>query len=159
VARFDVGAFLAEKAHLASVATITPSGVPAIAAMWFLFDSGRFWFHSPPASRAFLETARRGNRVGVLVATWAPPSDVRQVRATGAARMEAHDVARVERIYERYLGDDRAAWRPAWESQIESEDYHLWSVVAERGTAVSYENLQDGPRARWSRPDDMLRRG
>jgi hypothetical protein len=156
VERFDVTAFLVEREHLASVATITPSGTPALAAMWFLFDSDRFWFHSPSASRAFLDAAERGDQVAVLVATWAPPSDVRQVRATGPARVEAHDLERIERIYDRYLDGDRAAWRAAWANQIESTSYQLWSVLAERGTAVSYENLQDGPRTRWTRPDERL---
>jgi Pyridoxamine 5'-phosphate oxidase len=157
VERFDIADFLAERHHCASVATVSASGSPALATMWFLFDSHRFWFHSPSASRAFLAAAEAGASVAVLVATWVPPADVRQVRAIGTARMEAHDPDRVERIYARYLDGDRAAWRAAWAEQIESADYRLWSVLAERGTAVSYEDLQDGPRMRWSRPGDMLR--
>jgi hypothetical protein len=75
---------------------------------------------------------------------------------TGAARLEAHDSDRVERIYERYLDGDRGDWKAEWASQIDSAEYHLWSVLAERGTAVSYANMRDGPRVRWSRPEDML---
>jgi hypothetical protein len=157
VERFDVDEFLAERQHLASVATVTGSGTPALATMWFLFELHRFWFHSPSVSRAFLDAAAHGASVAVMVATWDPPLDVRQLRATGTARMEAHNPDRVERIYDRYLDGDRAAWRAAWADQIESEEYHLWSVLAERGTAVSYENLQDGPRVRWSHPREMFR--
>jgi Pyridoxamine 5'-phosphate oxidase len=157
VGTFDVNEFLAERHRVASVATVTASGTPALATMWFLFDSRRFWFHSPSASRAFLDAAARGASVAVMVATWDPPLDVRQLRATGTARTDAHDPDRVERIYGRYLDGDRAAWRAAWAQQIESKDYHLWSVLAERGTAVSYENLQDGARVRWSDPGEVFR--
>jgi hypothetical protein len=59
----------------------------------------------------------------VLVAAFSPP-DVRQVRMTGPARLEAGDEGRVRRIYERYV----SAWMPAFERQATSAGYRLWSM-------------------------------
>ena len=43
-----------------------------------------------------------------MVATFNPPTDVRQVRMTGPARLEERDDARVRRLYLRYVD----AWTP-----------------------------------------------
>lgn len=81
------------------------AGRPALATMWFLVEAGRFWFSSPGTIEGrpspFLDAARDGRDVAAMVATFDPPHDVRQVRASGPARLETRDVARVHRIYER----------------------------------------------------------
>jgi hypothetical protein len=105
---------------------------------------------SPPAP--FLSAARGGREVAVMVATFDPPLDVRQVRTTRPARIEPRDLERVRRLYRRYVD----AWTPKWERQATAASYHLWSMSPARGMAVAYPNLDDGPTFRWSDPHGLL---
>lgn len=147
---FDVLGFLNERLHAASVATVTARGRPALALMWFVVDDGRLWFHTPAVAERpspFLRAAAEGREVAVMVATFDPP-DVRQVRVSGPARLEAREGARIRAIYGRYID----AWTPGWEEQASSAGYQLWSMSPQRGMAVSYPGLENGPVFRWSEP-------
>jgi Pyridoxamine 5'-phosphate oxidase len=149
---FDVLSFLAEPGRPASVATVTGRGQPALAMMWFTVEDGQVWFHSPTDEPApFLRAAGQGEPVAVMVATFSPPDDVRQVRMTGPARLRAGDEARVRRIYDRYVPE----WTPDWEQQATSEDYCLWSMSPDRGMAVAYPGLAGGPPFYWSGPAEF----
>jgi hypothetical protein len=153
---FDVLGFLREPGQPASVATVSGRGRPALAMMWFLLEDGRLWFHTaePAGLRApFVRAARARAEVAVMVATFHPPTDVRQVRMTGPARLEEPDHARVRRLYGRYVD----AWTPKWERQATSPSYRLWSMLPERGMAVAYPDLQDSPTCRWSQPSGLFR--
>ena len=148
---FDISGFLAEPGRPASVATVTGRGRPALAMMWFVLAEGRLWFHTadggvPPSP--FLQAAAEGREVAVMVATFDPPDDVRQVRVSGPARLEERDDARVRAIYGRYIEE----WAPRWHDQATSAAYQLWSMLPERGMAVTYPGLADRPVFRWSDP-------
>lgn len=146
---FDLLSFLSEPGRPASVATVTGRGQPALAMVWFAVEDGQAWFHSPRTEPApFLRAASRGEPVAVMVATFSPPDDVRQVRMTGPARLAARDDDRVRRIYDRYVPE----WTPDWQQQATSDDYCLWSMTPERGMAVAYPGLADGPAFHWSDP-------
>lgn len=137
------------------MATVTSRGRPALAMMWFLAEDGRLWFHTPESSdppSPFLRAAREHQDVAVMVATFNPPADVRQVRMTGRAQFGARDKQRVRRIYRRYVD----AWAAKWEQQATSPSYHLWSISPDRGMAVSYPSLNDGPIFRWSEPSGLF---
>jgi hypothetical protein len=148
---FDVLSFLAEPGRPASVATVTGRGRPALAMMWFAVEDGQVWFHTPRDEPApFLRAAERNEPVAVMVATFSPPDDVRQVRMTGPARLAAaRDDDRVRRIYDRYVPE----WTPDWEEQATSENCRLWSMTPERGMAVAYPGLAGGPPFHWSGPE------
>jgi hypothetical protein len=155
---FDVLGFLHEPQHPASVATVSSRGRPALAMMWFLVEDDRLWFHtaeSPGLPAPFLRAARERAEVAVMVATFNPPSDVRQVRMTGPARLEERDDARVRRLYQRYVG----GWTSKWERQATAASYRLWSMSPDRGMAVTYPGLEDGPTFRWSEPSGLFRLG
>ena len=155
---FDVLGFLHEPGRPASVATVSGRGRPALAMMWFLVEEDRLWFHTPepPGLPApFIRAAREGMEVAVMVATFNPPTDVRQVRMTGPARLEERDDARVRRLYRRYVD----GWTPKWERQATAASYHLWSMSPDRGMAVTYPGLEDGPTFRWSEPSGLFRLG
>jgi hypothetical protein len=64
------------------------------------------------------------------------------------ARLEERDDARVRAIYVRYVD----AWTAAWEEQATSAHFRLWSMLPQRGMAVTYPALADGPVFRWSEP-------
>ncbi|MEV7548104.1 pyridoxamine 5'-phosphate oxidase family protein [Amycolatopsis sp. NPDC089917] len=148
---FAVQSFLDEPRLPASVATTTGRGNPALAMMWFVAEEGRLWFHSPASGdrpAPFLDAARENREVAVMVATFDPPGDVRQVRMTGPAGLETKDVARIRRIYERYIPE----WSPAWADHAASPDALLWSMSPDRGMAVAYPGLENRPVFRWSNP-------
>ncbi|MFI6026444.1 pyridoxamine 5'-phosphate oxidase family protein [Amycolatopsis magusensis] len=146
---FDVPAFLAERLRPASVATTGRGGGPALATMWFLAEDGRFWFNSPHDQPSpFLAAARAGREVAVLVSTFDPPHDVRQLRATGPARIEETDEGRLRRLYTRYVPQ----WTDEWAAHALSPEFTLWSVSPERGMAVAFPELADSPVFRWSAP-------
>ena len=152
---FDVLGFLDEPGRPASVATVTARGRPALATMWFLLEDERLWFHtpeSPDLPAPFIRAARARAPVAVMVATFDPPTDVRQVRTTGPARLEERDDERVRRIYRRYVDE----WTPRWERQATSAGYRLWSMSPERGMAVAYPGLSDGPAVRWAGPSELF---
>ena len=149
---FDVFGFLGEPGRPASVATVTGSGAPALAMMWFAVEDDRVWFHSPRAHPApFLAAAAQHREVAVMVAAFSPP-DVRQVRMTGPAALAADDNERVRRIYRRYVG----TWTPGWEEQASSAGYGLWSMAPRRGMAVTYPGLEGRPEFRWSGLPELL---
>lgn len=151
---FDVASLLAER-HPASVSTVTSSGSPALALMWFEATDGRLWFHTPALGgrpNPFLAAAERSRDVAAMIATFDPPDDVRQLRTTGPARIEPADHVRVRRIYERYVDH----WTNDWETQATSADYQLWSLMPQRGMAVSFPNLEGGTPFRWTSPQDFF---
>lgn len=150
---FDVFSFLGEPRHPASIATVTSNGSPALAMMWFAFDEDCLWFHTPKALPSpFLRAATENREVSVMVATFSPPDDVRQVRMTGPARLEARDDGRVRGIYHRYV----STWTPKWERQATSANYRLWAMSPRRGMAVAYPDLEGSPDFRWSEPATFL---
>ena len=155
-ATFDVLGFLHEPGRPASVATVSGRGRPALVMMWFLLEDDRLWFHtaeSPGLPAPFLRAARARAEVAVMVATFHPPADVRQVRMTGPARLEEPDHARVRRLYGRYVD----GWTGKWERQATSPSSRLWSMSPERGMAVAYPGLEDSPTYRWLRPSGLFR--
>ncbi|MBB3661920.1 hypothetical protein FB384_000824 [Prauserella sediminis] len=146
---FDIHSFLDEPGRPAAVSTVTERGRPALATMWFLFADGCLWFHSPVDKPApFLAAAAAGREVSVLIATFSPPHDVRQFRATGPAALASRDLTRVHRIYERYV----PAWSAFWREHATSDRLRLWSMLPERGMAVAYPGLAEAPVYRWSEP-------
>ncbi len=152
---FDVLGFLDEPGRPASVATVTDKGHPALATMWFTAGEDRLWFHTPDGGdhpSPFLRAAAGNREVAVMIATFDPPDDVRQVRMTGPARLEARDDGRVRCLYSRYV----STWTPTWETQAISPNCHLWSMSPQRGMAVAYPDLKDSPTFRWSEPSKLF---
>lgn len=151
VVDFDVGAFLSEPRRPASVATVTNSGRPALATMWFLFADHRFWLHSPGGGPGpFVRAAGRSELVAAMVETFDPTGRVIQVRLTGPAAVESADFDRVHQIYDRYLGRDDL-WTTEWREQARDPSYMLWTIEPASGAAVQYPKLDNaGGVFRWS---------
>jgi hypothetical protein len=47
--------------------------------------------------------------------------------------------------------NERTDWASGWEEQATSAGFRLWSMLPERGMAVTYPGLANGPVFRWSR--------
>ncbi|TCP51938.1 hypothetical protein EV191_106102 [Tamaricihabitans halophyticus] len=146
---FDVRGMLDEPGLVASIATVTATGRPALAVVWFCHADSRLWFNSPRGEgrpEPFLDAARRGADVAVLAAIFNAPNDIRQFRATGPARLEDRDGVRVRRVYDRYISE----WTPQWLEHLTSTRYQLWSVLPASGMAVDYSGFRDSPVFRWA---------
>jgi hypothetical protein len=150
-ATFDVPAFLAETGRPAQVAAVSPSGVPLLGSLWYVFAEGRFWFSSlagSPLPRA----AERGSPVAVLVDDFTPPQAIRQVRVRGAAQIEPQDPDRTRSLYARYLGPDEPGWPEFFRRRLTDERWLLWSVWPDSGLAVSTPQFR-GDEYRWRTRD------
>jgi hypothetical protein len=152
---FDARSFLAEAGRPAQVAAVSSSRVPLLASLWFVFDSGRFWFNSLSGS-PIPTAAARAAEVAVIVDDFSPPHSIRQIRVRGPAQIEDHDVERVHRIYARYLGADRRVWPDFFQRRLDNSKWVLWSVWPDTGLAVSTPNFR-GDEYRWrTRADSPL---
>ncbi len=154
---FDLIAFLDMPLVPASVATVGRRGGPALGTLWFVFDERRFWFTTRAGTSAFLRAARDSKDVAVMVQVFQPPDLVRLVRATGRANVEERDPTRIEAIYRRYLGDDVLVWPDFFRQRLHDQAFVVWSVLAERGVAVSFPQFQT-EEFRWTDPGPFLDR-
>ncbi len=140
-APFDVHAFLDEPLRPAQVAAVSPSSLPLLGSMWFLFEQGRFWLSSRIGS-PILVALGAGSEVALIVDDFSPPTSIRQVRVRGPAAIAAHDPDRVVQIYRRYLGDSREAWPPQFTDRPEDRTFALWTVTPRRGLAVTFPGFE-----------------
>ncbi len=143
----DAAGFLAETGRPAQVAAVSPKRVPLLGSLWYLFDDGRFWFSSLSGS-PLPEAAMGPAEVAVIVDDFTPPASIRQVRVRGAAQLEDSDVARVRRIYSRYLGEDDRVWPEFFQRRPSDPRWVLWSVWPDSGLAVSTPDFR-GDEYRW----------
>ena len=134
---------------MAQVAAVTPSGVPLLGSLWFVFDDDRFWFSSH-ASSPLVAAAARDADIAVLVDQFEPPDLIRQVRVRGPGRVEAHSADRVRTIYERYLGGDADRWPDFFRERVIDDTWTLWSVSPDRGVATLYPGFRE-ESTRWVR--------
>jgi Pyridoxamine 5'-phosphate oxidase len=149
---FDIEAFLAEPLRPAQVASVNGSGTPILGSFWFLFAEGLFWFSSRPLTPLAI-AVKGGAEAAVIVDEFSPPEDIRQVRVRGRGRLEPHDPMRVEQMYRRYLGDDRAGWPDLFRIRPEDPTWALWTVTPTSGVAVAYPYF-DERKVRWESLSD-----
>lgn len=147
---FDIRSFFDEPLRPAQLAAVSPTGMPLLGSMWFLYDRGRFWFSSrleTPIPRA----ATNGSDVAVIVDDFSPPDKIRQVRVRGPGHIEPHDPEQVKRIYRRYLGPDLDLWPDFFRLRVDDSHFALWTVAPMSGLAVAFPNF-DVNEARWNTP-------
>lgn len=149
-ASFDVAAYLAEPDRPAQVAAVSPAGLPLLGSLWFVYQDSRFWF-STRAGAPLLRAITFGSEVAVLVDEFSPPSRIRQVRIRGRGVIEPDDAARVESIYQRYLGGNLDAWPDVFKDRVTDAQFALWSVTPTTGFVVDYANFE-ADEVRWSDP-------
>ncbi len=62
----EMRAFLAERGHLARIATIAATGAPCVVPVWFIFEHGKILI-TPRKHSVFLTNIRRDPRVAVTI--------------------------------------------------------------------------------------------
>ena len=83
----EMQAFLAERGHLARIATVRPDGAPHVVPVWFVHDQGRIVI-TPRARSSFLADITREPRVAVTIDEAALP--YRKVLVEGRAEIVHH---------------------------------------------------------------------
>ena len=58
--------FLAERSHLARIATVRADGSPSVVPVWFIFEGGKVLI-TPRKHSAFLQNLRREPRVAITI--------------------------------------------------------------------------------------------
>ena len=118
---FDVDEFLA----LPLTARVATDG-PTVRPTWYLWEESAFWILSGPWSRL---PQRVGTRPRIALTVDVCELDtgvVRQVVATGDARLRPFDVARGRRKLVRYLGDDEERWDPRFRAYLHDNPGTVW---------------------------------
>lgn len=140
-APFDVAAFLGEPLRPAQVASVSRSGLPVLGSLWFVYADHRFWFSSRPEA-PLPRAMARGAEIAVIVDDFTPPDRIRQVRVRGTGRFEAHDPARVEQIYRRYLGTGLDSWPSIFRDRLRDPAWSLWTVPPGTGLVVCFPQFE-----------------
>lgn len=103
--------FLAERGHLARIATVRPDGAPSVVPVWFIYEDGRILI-TPRKHSEFLANLRREPRVAITVDEDA--YGYRKVIFEGTAKI-LHDLGQdrkwddvYRRIALRYIDDSAA---------------------------------------------------
>jgi len=133
---FNVRSFLERPLLPASVATVGRKGGPVLGSLWFQFVEGRFWFST--RSESFLQSARNGSLMAVMVETFEPPDQIWLLRATGKSGLERHEPSRVEAIYRRYLGPELQNWPTFFRDRLHDKTFELFTVLPERGVVFAF---------------------
>ena len=107
----EVDAFLAERGHLARIATVKSDGAPSVVPVWFIYENGSILI-TPRKNSEFLANVRRDPRVAITIDE--DSSGYRKVLVEGAAKIlyqpgedrKWDDIYR--RIACRYIDEDSA---------------------------------------------------
>lgn len=62
----EIGEFLAERGHLARIATVQPDGAPSVVPVWFIHEDGKILI-TPRKHSAFLANLRNDPRVAITI--------------------------------------------------------------------------------------------
>ena len=80
----EIDAFLAERGHLARIATVKADGAPSVVPVWFIYENGCILI-TPRKNSEFLANVRREPRVAISIDEDA--SGYRKVLFEGAAKI------------------------------------------------------------------------
>ena len=118
-------------------------GAPRVSPLWFLWEGGVVWHIAQLRGRSYPDRIRRNPRAAVAVVDFDPLAGrVEHVGMRGDATLEPYDRARAERLLEKYLGDERAAWPPRF-TGMDADGYRLLRVKPE--TVVARDQSYPAP--------------
>ncbi|MBB4688602.1 pyridoxamine 5'-phosphate oxidase family protein [Amycolatopsis jiangsuensis] len=141
---FDVDEFLAQP-RTARVATNGPTVRPT----WYLWEDGAFWILSGPWSR-LPGRIRASPRLALTVDVCDLATGlVRQVVASGVARILPFDVPRGRRKLTRYLGEDESRWDARFRHCLYEDCDAVWirlEPARMRAGDLSYRVSSSGAR-------------
>jgi len=66
LSQIEIDDFLAERNHLARIATVAPNGAPSVVPVWFIYERGHVLI-TPRKHSAFLANLRREPRVAITI--------------------------------------------------------------------------------------------
>jgi len=100
-------------------------GGPRLSPLWFLWEDGAVWNVARLSGRSYPDRVRRYPESALAVVDFEPRTGrVEHVGMRGTAALEPYDEGRADRLFRKYLGEDRAEW-PAMFGEIDPDGYRL----------------------------------
>lgn len=115
----EVRAFV-EQQRTATIATVGPTGVPHLVAMWYAVIDGQIWFETKPKSQK-VTNVRRDPKVSFLAEAGLTYNELRGVSIEGQARIsdDAEELWKVGvSVFERYMGVYTEEMKPIVETML-----------------------------------------
>jgi len=98
---------------------------PRLSPLWFLWEDGAVWNVARLDERSYPERVQEYPETAVAVVDFDPATGrVEHVGMRGEATLEPYDRSRADRLFEKYLGDDREAWPETFRG-LEADEYRL----------------------------------
>jgi hypothetical protein len=98
---------------------------PRLSPLWFRWEDGAIWHVARLSGRSYPERVREYPRSAVAVVDFDPATGrVEHVGMRGDAALEPYDEELAERLFGKYLGDDRSNW-PEMFVDFDTDDYRL----------------------------------
>ena len=116
---------------------------PRLSPLWFLWEEGAVWNVARLDGRSYPGRVREYPETAVAVVDFEPATGrVEHVGMRGEATLELYDRLRADRLFEKYLGDDREAWPETFRG-LDAESYRLTRVNPE--TVVARDQSYPAP--------------
>jgi hypothetical protein len=116
---------------------------PRLSPLWFLWEDGAVWNVARLNDRSYPERVRRYPQTTVAIVDFDPASGrVEHVGMRGEATLEPYDSALAERLFRKYLGEDRTAW-PEMFVDFDTDNYRLIKFTPE--TVVARDQSYQAP--------------
>ena len=98
---------------------------PRLSPLWFLWEDGAIWNVAQLDGRSYPDRVQAYPESALAVVDFDPATGrVEHVGMRGEATLEPYDRSRADRLFEKYLGDDREAW-PEMFRVLDAESYRL----------------------------------
>ena len=118
---------------------------PRLSPLWFLWEDAAVWNVAWLDERSYPERVQEYPETTVAVVDFDPATGrVEHVGMRGEATLEPYDCSRADRLFEKYLGDDREAWPETFRG-LDAESYRLIRFDPE--TVVARDQSYPAPAA------------
>ena len=119
---------------------------PRLSPLWFLWEDETVWNVARLNERSYPDRVRRYPQTTIAIVDFDPSvGRVEHVGMRGDAILEPYDSALAERLFRKYLGEDRAAW-PEMFVDFDTENYRLIKFTPE--TVVARDQSYPSPTGR-----------
>jgi len=114
-----------------------------VSPLWFRWEDETLWNVACLAGRSYPDRVREYPQSAAAVVDFDPTTGrVEHVGMRGKAKLEPYDEALAERLFAKYLGEDRADW-PEMFVEFDTSDYRLLALEPE--TVVARDQSYPAP--------------
>lgn len=117
---------------------------PRLSPLWFLWEDRAVWNVARLSERSYPERVKRYPRTAIAIVDFEPSAGrVEHVGMRGDAMLEPYDRSRAERLFQKYLGEERSDW-PEMFVGLEEDNYRL--IKFEPETVVARDQSYPAPK-------------